>query len=64
VSDPHPAQTERREPGPTVTPDDAPEPIAKPEDAAAKPKDEQNPLLREGTDALDAADIEDPDHQL
>ena len=29
---------------------------------AARPK-EPNPLLREGADALDAADIEDPRHQ-
>ena len=27
-------------------------------------KDEANPLLREGPDAPDAADIEDPDEQL
>ena len=64
MPDPHPDQTQRREPAPTLTPDDGPDPAAKPEDAAAKPKDERNPLLRQGTDALDAADIEDPDHQL
>jgi hypothetical protein len=30
----------------------------------ATDKDESNPLLREGADAPDAADIEDPDEQL
>jgi hypothetical protein len=29
-----------------------------------KPEQEPNPLLREGADAPDAADIEDPDEQL
>jgi hypothetical protein len=31
---------------------------------AAKPEQEPNPLLRDGADAPDAADIEDPDEQL
>ena len=30
----------------------------------AKEPEEPNPLLRQGTDALDAADIEDPGEQL
>ncbi len=29
-----------------------------------EPTDEENPWLREGADAPDAADIEDPDKQL
>jgi hypothetical protein len=51
---------------PSVTrprPDDA-DP-ARPDEPAAKPDDQDgNPLLREGANALDAADIEDPDRQL
>ncbi|HYH93457.1 MAG TPA: hypothetical protein VD763_09885 [Candidatus Saccharimonadales bacterium] len=39
-------------PGPTV------------EDAEAAPPAEDNTLLRTGTDAPDAADIEDPDRQM
>jgi hypothetical protein len=37
-----------------------------PDDASpdAKPEQEPNPLLRDGADAPDAADIEDPDEQL
>jgi hypothetical protein len=44
---------ERRSPdGPHATSDHAPQ------------RKEPNPLLREGPDAPDAADIEDPDEQL
>jgi len=31
---------------------------------ATKKPEEPNPLLREGADSLDAADIEDPERQL
>lgn len=41
----------------------APDPA---DDERARPsgEEEDSPLLREGADALDAADIEDPDEQL
>ena len=35
-----------------------------PEPRPSSDEDEGNPLLREGPDAPDAADIEDPDEQL
>jgi len=35
-----------------------------PEPRPASDEDESNPLTREGPDAPDAADIEDPDQQL
>ena len=38
------------------------EPTPEPE-SPAEPAEESNPWLKEGTDAPDAADIEDPDEQ-
>ncbi len=37
---------------------------ARPDEPAAKPDEDRSPLLREGANAPDAADIEDPDRQL
>ena len=51
-------------------PADAPRPDRDPADSRPPPEAENdsekdvNPLLREGPDAPDAADIEDPDEQL
>jgi hypothetical protein len=39
-------------------------PPASPRDAASRPNTSDDPLQREGADAPDAADIEDPEHQL
>ena len=52
-----------------VDPADAPRPESDPSDSRTPPDsdtdtDDTNPLLREGPDAPDAADIEDPDEQL
>jgi|1186.fasta_scaffold319092_2 hypothetical protein len=38
--------------------------IRRPDEPEAKPDDDRSSLLREGTRAPDAADIEDPDTQL
>ena len=49
---------------PTALPDERSETGTDP-DAGARPDEERdNVLTREGADAPDAADIEDPDHQL
>ena len=49
-------------------PRDAPRPEGDPADSRTPPdgdsEKDDNPLLREGPDAPDAADIEDPDEQL
>ena len=50
-----------------VDPADAPRPDSGRSDRPTPPDsdtDDDNPLLREGPDAPDAADIEDPDEQL
>ena len=51
-----------------VDPTDAPRPESDPPDSRTPPdgdtEKDTNPLLREGPDAPDAADIEDPDEQL
>jgi hypothetical protein len=55
------ADTDEAEPG------DAPGPESDPDSRTPPDSDSENdvnPLLREGPDAPDAADIEDPDEQL
>ncbi len=51
-----------------VDPTDEPRPENDPPDSRTPPdgdsEKDTNPLLREGPDAPDAADIEDPDEQL
>ena len=64
VTDERPRSAPGVDTGETEPKNDQRRPGGRPASAPSPDEDDTNPLLREGPDAPDAADIEDPDEQL